>query len=501
MFFFSIIFQFIFFRKFLAMAPKLKRQNAQYLDLSAQSSSCSVDTTLEIDLSDGDTELNVVDLSSDESLKAKPSKRSKTAGRSSPSATPPGPKQKPKKFQQNSKNYGLTFSQYTDVKKDMWNRIKGKLGPAVEWCMIASEKHEDGSPHMHLMLAFKQSKRFTTAKWGDFIAEGNHGNYVTLPKPGDVARWCRYLEKEGDWELFGDITPNLYETFCSENANSKSAPLAKNKMVWMRLTEALQGGLTLEQAAVSEDFKSTVAQNVKKLKEYVNFMRSIQLPIDPLDNYRHLSTSTPPEQWTYGLHYLLYWFNHRDHLLNTERPIRARQLYVVAPFGAGKTTLITSLASKLRIYFMPQEDFYCTWEDGKYDLCVIDEFHGNKPVGFLNSWLDGSHLQLKVKGGQTYLKKHNIPTIVFSNFDLDTCYAKALAENKSITAPLKDRFEIISLRTDEVRSLGICTERERVHIINDQVDDNTGCATCPNPECFAPDLDIYAARVAANMGF
>jgi len=404
---------------------------------------------------------------------------------------------KPKKFQQQSKSYGLTFSQYNDIPKDMWNRIRGKFDN-VEWCMIASEKHEDGSPHMHLMIAFKKSKRFTTAKWGDFIAEGNHGNYVTLATPGDVARWCRYLEKDGKWELFGDITPNLYETFCSENADKKAGP--KNKMVWFRLTEALQSGMTLEQAAVNDDYKSTVAQNVKKLKEYVNFMRSIPLPIAPENVYRHISCSIPIQNWTYFLHYFIFWFNSGVHIGNPGRPIRSRNLYVIAPFGAGKTTLITSLASKLRIYFMPHEDFYCTWEDGKYDLCVIDEFHGTKPINFLNSWLDGSHLQLKVKGGQTYLKKHNVPTILFSNFDIDTCYNKALAENKSITGPLKDRLEVISLRTDEIRSLGICTDGDRVHVINDEVDDDTLCKNCKDlPLVDEPDVDIYAARNAANF--
>lgn len=474
---------------------KLKRSNAM-ISYSAESSSLSSEPNSEIEVSDGETTIDLCQ-SSEEEVIAPPSKRGKTTGPSPPSGRQAGPPTKPKKFQQQSKAFGLTFPQYQCPKKDMWNRIRGKFD-TVEWVMIAEEKHEDGSPHMHLMIAFKKSKRFTTPKWGDFIAESNHGNYDTLPAPANVARWCRYLEKGGDWELFGDITPNLYQTFCTENADKQTGP--KNKMVWFRLTEALQSGMTLEQAAVADDFKSTVAQNVKKLKEYVNFMRSIQLPISPENSYRHLSCSYEMNQWTYQLHYLLFWFNSGVHVGNPGRPVRARNLYVIAPFGAGKTTLITSLASKLRIYFMPHEDFYCTWEDGKYDLCVIDEFHGNKPVAFLNSWLDGSHLPLKIKGGQTYLKKHNVPTILFSNFDIDTCYAKALVDNKGITGPLKDRLETLALRTDEIRSLGICTDGDRVHVLNDSVDDNTGCKNCPIlPLVDEPDVNAYAAKNLLNF--
>jgi len=320
-----------------------------------------------------------------------------------------------------------------------------------------------------------------------------------LAKPRDVAQWCRYLEKGGDFERFGDITDDLYETFCKENAD-KPLGAPKKTMVWFRLTEHLQGGMTLEQAALHEDYKSVVAQNVKKLKEYVNFMRSIQEPMDPAAQFRHLSCTIKPDQWSYSMAYLMHWFNGKDQLGNRQRAIREKQLWLIAPFGSGKTTLVTALSKHLRIYHMPNEDFYCTWDDEKFDICIIDEFHGNKPIGFLNSWLDGSHLQLKVKGGQTYLKKFNIPTIIISNFDPNTCYHKALQENAQITGPLKDRVEVLSLSTPEVRSLGICTEGDRVHIINDEVDDTTGCAKCSVPPTPLPDADVFHQRVLANMG-
>lgn len=71
---------------------------------------------------------------------------------------------------------------------------------------------------------------------------------------------------------------------------------------------------------------------------------------------------------------------------------------------------------------MPRfENFDSLYEDGMYDLVVVDEFKGNRPVQFMNSFLDGSPLMLRKKGSQ-YLKTDNLPVMICSNYSLTDAY-------------------------------------------------------------------------------
>lgn len=87
------------------------------------------------------------------------------------------------------------------------------------------------------------------------------------------------------------------------------------------------------------------------------------------------------------------------------------------------------------------EDFYDFYENNRFHLCLLDEFKAHKTIQFLNLWLQGSHLTLRIKGGQ-YLKTQNIPTIILSNYSLEECYHKADI-SKLIT--LENRLTIIKL--------------------------------------------------------
>lgn len=126
------------------------------------------------------------------------------------------------------------------------------------------------------------------------------------------------------------------------------------------------------------------------------------------------------------LHLLTDWLTRN---ILTTRNFRQEQLFLSGPPAIGKTTLILQLARFLRIYNIPtDEDFYDDWEDGSYDLAVMDEFKANKTVQWLNRWLDGSMMPLKKKGSQ-YLKRKNIPTIILSNYTLEECYSNALQKD------------------------------------------------------------------------
>lgn len=77
-----------------------------------------------------------------------------------------------------------------------------------------------------------------------------------------------------------------------------------------------------------------------------------------------------------------------------------------------------------------------------YDLAVIDEFRGSdKPLGWLNLWLQGNPMPLRKKGSQ-YTKEQNIPTIILSNYSPREAYSKV---PDHILGTLLSRLEVISV--------------------------------------------------------
>ena len=107
-------------------------------------------------------------------------------------------------------------------------------------------------------------------------------------------------------------------------------------------------------------------------------------------------------------------------LQNRER--NTKSLYIYGPTGIGKSTLIDRLSKFVQVFYMARgEDFYDLYNEEVHELAVLDEFKANKTIQWMNTWLDGSRMNLRVKGGQM-LKKKNIPTIILSNYSLRYCY-------------------------------------------------------------------------------
>lgn len=70
---------------------------------------------------------------------------------------------------------------------------------------------------------------------------------------------------------------------------------------------------------------------------------------------------------------------------------------------------------------MPSEDFYDSFDEDLHQLVVFDEFKGQKPLVFLNRWLQGDMFCIRRKGSQ-YIKTKNLPFIFCSNFSPTQAY-------------------------------------------------------------------------------
>lgn len=122
----------------------------------------------------------------------------------------------------------------------------------------------------------------------------------------------------------------------------------------------------------------------------------------------------------------------------TPREPRATHLYVYGNTLVGKSRLVYQLAEFFLAYDMPMfEDYYDEFQDNHFDFVIADDVRAQKKISFWLRWLQGYSMSVKVKGGQVR-KNGNLPTILTSNFDIETNYAKSPA---SKLAPLLARLE------------------------------------------------------------
>lgn len=140
-------------------------------------------------------------------------------------------------------------------------------------------------------------------------------------------------------------------------------------------------------------------------------------------------------------HRIAMWLNNN---LFKEREPRKKQLMLHGRTRVGKTYLVQNLARYCNIYYIPIEDWYCNWEDGKYDLAVFDEFRGQKTITWMNQWAEGAPMNIKKKMvAAGCMKMQNIPTIILANDPFETIYSNVQTSSPNLIEALNDRFEVV----------------------------------------------------------
>lgn len=64
---------------------------------------------------------------------------------------------------------------------------------AIKEYVIASEKHQDGTPHVHAYVRYTKKMRWNPTRWDLF---GHHGNYQQARSWAAAAKYCK---KDGDY--------------------------------------------------------------------------------------------------------------------------------------------------------------------------------------------------------------------------------------------------------------------------------------------------------------
>lgn len=323
-----------------------------------------------------------------------------------------------KRFRMRSKKFSLTFPQCAATKEECRMRIEERW-PDCHY-VLARETHEDGQPHLHIFLKFEAVQSVSDPSYFDFIA-GQHGDYEVTK---NVRKWVKYITKED-------------KEYSAKGIDVK-ALLQHQKPLSKEVADMLDTGKTIEDVRQANNHYFLV--NKRKIEDYGGYMsiileRAKKEPWVEPDWIKLTGSNRKIGMWL------------ADNIRRS-RPLKQQQLFIYGEKNLGKTTLIEYLEKFLSVYHIPTtEDFYDAF-DNDYDLCVIDEFRGQKPITWMNQFLDGQKMTLRKKGSQ-YLKKKNIPVIILSNYDLKNCYPgilKAEAEAAEKGYAIENKIDTLECR-------------------------------------------------------
>jgi len=323
-----------------------------------------------------------------------------------------------KDFRLQAMNLFLTYPQCTTTKEEALENLKRVFPSSLKGAIVAKEQHADGEPHLHILVYLSSKFKTRSTKQLDSICR-KHGNYQAQK---NTKKCFDYVTKEDtDFLTYGTIP-----SFKSSSRTSKSTIVADMILSGSSLQDVikLDSGYCLSNLRKIREFKSYVSE-----MSHQESLQSVRLPL-PLDGLTGLLIP------------IVEWLNTN---LRQPRSFKQSQLYIYGPPSSGKTSLTEWITNHFSVYPIPsQEDFFDYFENNKFDLAVFDEFKGNKPITLLNEFLQGTRMCLKVKGSQ-YIKTHNIPVIILSNYSPADSYKGAILKDPIAIDSLLTRLLVITI--------------------------------------------------------
>ncbi len=337
-------------------------------------------------------------------------------------------------FRMHAKKFFLTFPKCKTSREDAMACI---LAMKPRMAIVAQELHKDGDTHLHVFVEFEKKKDIRRPDAFDIVA-GQHGNYQTARNRRHVIRYV--TKSDPDYICFG-ITRDGIQHLLNHASLAQSLKELEDDPDWRKF--AINHPALFVRNHIGLVRYSSVLRS-KRHRDVVQpwVIRPYVLEHDMFPNYNEATTQHELYKWLLGVN------------SKVARPRRTPQLFIFGKTGLGKTLLIDRLRQHFRIYNMPHEHFYDEYDDDLYDLAVLDEFFGNKPLSFLNMWLEGMIFTVRVKGAQ-YVKRFRIPTIILSNMSPSECYHTLSHTRKPVVDAFIARLVVIHLTESLVRFLNL----------------------------------------------
>lgn len=283
----------------------------------------------------------------------------------------------------------------------------------LEFARVAKELHQDGTPHLHVFLAFKKPLQTRDRHYFDFIT-GKHGSYETARS---AVGSLKYVSKAGEFQDYRDVPSALAKQMSTKRRRgddpAEDDEKVQKKGKWAQYAELMRDGASATD--IAELDPGFYMMNAKKVRDSEAFYKQMKAKVIPERHpgfIKYIGTHLPTQK-------VVDWLNRN--LLSGPREFKQKQLYVWGPGNMLKTTFISSFKKFFRVYSIPTlVNWYDEYSDD-VDLCILDEFEGQKSIPWMNLFLQGGDHTLEVKGGH-YTKRANPAVVTLSNYSLEINY-------------------------------------------------------------------------------
>lgn len=328
------------------------------------------------------------------------------------------------KFRFRATSVFCTWPQCATPKEQVLANILKRWGENVLFAVVSEEKHKDGTPHLHAVVKFKKQISSSNARFADDLS-GSHGKYESAK---NIKKVLRYVMKDGCYLVHGDVP------VCDTSSDLKKVS------VFDEICSKILDGVLLRDIRAQYPKQFMLYRN--RIMEYYADIRTEReyselLPWPGVDPSPFAGIGEDSDRRLFEMN---TWFAEN---IRQDRPFKSPQLFIHGPTNIGKTSLIISLRKYLSIYMVPMmENWYNGYDDDLYDLIVLDEFKGQKPLTYMNLFLDGSYVSLPVKGSMV-TKKKNLPVVILSNFSPEDCYKNLMETDPSTLDTFLSRITVI----------------------------------------------------------
>ncbi len=307
----------------------------------------------------------------------------------------------------------LTFSQCDVTKETALDRITTSWGDELEWAIVCHEKHQDGSNHLHCLLAHKLRFQTRNPLYFDCVGE-IHCNVEAVTRT--LAKVVAYVIKDGDYICHG-IDPVEFLRLKAQKRSTRFAVVS----------DLVKEGATVDSLNASHG--GFVLQYLRLLKDYIIECKRIDWDAKVVASRIKF---TGPIGFGIQDEVIAKWLCNN---MFAKRTLGQQNLWIYGSTGLGKSRLKEQLMARLRVYVLPYDgSWFDEYEDGKYDLIVADEYKAQYKIQQMNRLLGSEWTTLNRRGRAPVLCCDRLPVIVISNYDINGCYSKTDFDNPGLLA-------------------------------------------------------------------
>nr|APB54091.1 rolling circle replication initiator protein [Beet curly top virus] len=322
-----------------------------------------------------------------------------------------------KRFRIQAKNIFLTYPQCSLSKEEALEQIQGiQLSSNKKYIKIARELHEDGQPHLHVLLQLEGKVQITNIRLFDLVSPTRsahfHPNIQGAKSSSDVKS---YVDKDGDTIEWGEFQIDGRSARGGQQTANDSYAKALNASY---LEQALQ---ILKEEHPKDYFLQhhNLLNNAQKI-----FQRAPDpwTPLFPLSSF----TNVPEE--------MQEWADAYFGVDAAARPLRYNSIIIEGDSRTGKTMWARSLGA--HNYITGHLDFSPRTYYDEVEYNVIDDVdptylkmkHWKHLIGAQNEW------QTNLKYGKPRVIKGGIPCIILCNPGPESSYQQFLEkpENEAL---------------------------------------------------------------------